>query len=74
MREVMPATAAWVDALRAQFGRECIDALMLAGKRGRRVFYAAEVGPDGVLREFGTAPSGARARVVDGKVVLGGGN
>jgi hypothetical protein len=30
-------------------------------KQGKGGFYAAEVGPDGVLREFGSTASGARA-------------
>lgn len=73
LRDVMPQTAALIDELRAQFGREVIDTIVLAGKRGRPVFYAAELGPDGQLREFGTAP-GRRRAVVDtaGKVVMHG--
>lgn len=61
LRESMPQVAQWIDELRAQFGKEAIDRIVLAGKRGERRFYAAEIGPDGVMREFGTAPSGRRA-------------
>jgi hypothetical protein len=56
----MPQTAEWVDWLRAELGKEWADALMLKGKQGKGGFYAAEVGPDGVLREFGSTARGAR--------------
>ena len=61
LRTAMPQTADLADWLRAEFGKEKADALMLKGKQGKGGFYAAEVGPDGVLREFGSTASGARA-------------
>ena len=60
LRGVMPLTAELVDDLRKLLGQEKADRLIAAGKAGRPVFYAAEVGPDGVLREFGSSPSGQR--------------
>lgn len=70
LREVMPQTAQIVDELRAQFGKEVIDRIVLQGKAGRGTFYAAELGPDGVLREFGSARGRRRPEVVDGRVVV----
>lgn len=61
LRDTMPQTAELVDWLRQEFGKDKADALMLKGKQGKGGFYAAELGPDGVLREFGSAASGARA-------------
>jgi hypothetical protein len=74
MREQMP-TAAWlVDHLREWVGTEAANALLLRSKRGQVSrgqggFYMAEVGPDGVLREFGTSVDGWRGQVVDGTLV-----
>jgi hypothetical protein len=68
LREVMPQTAAWVDELRAVLGREWADRIVLRGRSGKGGFYAAEIGPDGVFREFGSAPSRRRCEAVDGKV------
>ena len=34
LRSEMPATAAWIDALRAAFGKEGIDAAQRAGRDG----------------------------------------
>lgn len=65
LRAVMPQTADLVDWLRQEFGKEKADAMLLKGKQGKGGFYAAEVGPDGVLREFGSTSSGARAVVGD---------
>lgn len=59
----MPQTAELVDWLRQEFGKDKADALMLKGKQGKGGFYAAELGADGVLREFGSTASGARAVV-----------
>jgi len=70
LREVMPVAAELVDWLREQFGREYADRLVLDGKQGRGGFYVAEIGPDGVFREFGTTKSGRRAELRDGKVVV----
>lgn len=70
LREVMPQTAAIVDDLRVMLGKEWADRIVLGGKLGRRTFYCAEIGADGVLREFGTSPSGRRGVVVDGRVEL----
>lgn len=54
LREVMPDTAAIVDELRAVFGKEFADKLVLDGKMGRLRFKSVEIGPDGVERTFGS--------------------
>ena len=43
----------------------------MRGDVGRQqgAFYCAEVGADGVLREFGTAPNGWHAELRDGRLV-----
>lgn len=63
LREVMPVTADLVDWLRGQLGKEAADAILLKGKQGKGGFYAAEIGPDGVFREFGSTARGARVVV-----------
>jgi hypothetical protein len=68
LRAVMPAAAEIVDWLRAELGREVADRIVLRGKSGRGGFYVAEVGPDGVFREFGSTKSGRRVECVDGKL------
>lgn len=72
----MPVAAELVDWLREQFGRDYADKLVLQGKAGNGGFYVAEIGPDGVFRQFGSTKSGARAIEQDGKVVVisGGGS
>ena len=65
----MPVAAELVDWLREQFGREYADKLVLQGKAGKGGFYVAEIGPDGVFRQFGSTKSGTRATEQDGKVV-----
>jgi len=64
----MPKTAELVDQLREAFGAEHIDGLMRQGKVGRGGFWAAEVGPDGELRQYGSRSDGKRAELVDGRV------
>ena len=61
LREQMPQTAAFIDELRAVFGRESIDAQIRAGMRGDPMFWASEAG-----HEIGTKPLGDR-------VLFGGG-
>lgn len=61
LRQVMPQTAELVDWLREEFGAETADKILLRGKQGKGGFYAAEIGPDGVLREFGSTQDGRRA-------------
>lgn len=61
LRELMPATAELVDWLRAELGKEAADKIVKRGQAGKGGFYAAEIGPDGKLREFGSSPSGQRA-------------
>jgi len=68
MRQSMPKAAALVDELRQSLGPALVDRLLLAAKRGAPVFYVAEVGSDGQLREFGRAPSGQRVIVMDGLI------
>lgn len=60
LRDTMPQTANVVDWLRQEFGKEKADALVLQGKQGKGRFYAAEIGPDGLLREFGSTATGGR--------------
>lgn len=57
----MPVTAEWVDQLRASIGREAADAIVRKGMAGKGGFWTQEVGPDGVLRTFGSR-SGLRWR------------
>ena len=77
LRADMPQTAKLIDDLRAAFGREYVDALLLRAKQGHGGFYAAEISPqDGRLVEFGSTarfgrgPDGRRASVEEGVVVL----
>lgn len=63
LRATMPQTAEIVDWLRAELGKEVADRIVLKGRRGDGGFYAAEVGPDGVMREFGSSGSGSRVVV-----------
>lgn len=70
----MPIAAWLVDELRRKWGVEQVDALLRRSMRGdvgrqQGAFYCAEVGADGVLREFGTAPSGWRAELRGGRLV-----
>jgi hypothetical protein len=50
----MPITASIVDWLRAELGQPAADAIVRKGMRGRGGFWAREVGPDGITREFGS--------------------
>ena len=68
LREAMPVTAEIVDWLRLQLGKEAADRIVLKGKGGKGGFYVAEVGPDGVLREFGSTRAKRRAGMVDGQL------
>ncbi len=43
-RQSMPKTTAFIDACRAAFGRESIDASIKMGMRGMGMFYASENG------------------------------
>jgi hypothetical protein len=63
LRSTMPQTAELVDWLRAELGKQAADRVVLRGKQGKGGFYAAEIGPDGVLREFGSTVSGRRVRL-----------
>lgn len=70
MRQLMPDTAALVDELRQCFGQAHADRIVRDAMQGKPTMYAAEVGPDGVLREFGHAPSGRRAVLQGGELLL----
>ena len=72
LRATMPKTAEMIDGLREAFGRTVIDAILRATSKGRPMVYAAELGADGQLREWGRAPSGRRAVVVGGQPVMEG--
>lgn len=70
LRDLMPGTAEIVDDLRRAFGRERADRIVRDAMQGKPTMYAVEVGPDGVLREFGHAPGGRRAVLEGGALVL----
>lgn len=70
LRGVMPQTAEIVDWLRAELGREHADAIIAKGRAGKGGAYFAEIGPDGVLREFGSASDGRRVELHGGRLVL----
>jgi hypothetical protein len=55
LRDEMPGVTAFIDDLRAAFGREYIDGMVRAGMKGAPVFWAAEGG-----HELGTKPRGLR--------------
>lgn len=44
LRQQMPTVAAWIDDLRAAFGKELIDIAIRAGLDGQQTFYASEGG------------------------------
>ena len=44
LREAMPQTAAFIDELRAAFGREAIDGQIRKGMQGLPCFWASENG------------------------------
>ena len=44
MRDEMPITAAWIDDMRATFGVQYINNIILRGMRGEPVFSAKENG------------------------------
>ena len=44
LRDEMPITTAWIDDMRAAFGREYIDDIIRRGMRGEPVFSASEAG------------------------------
>lgn len=46
LREVMPQTAAFIDALRDAFGKEHIDAQIRLGMQGAQTFHAVEGGQE----------------------------
>lgn len=53
MRDAMPLCAAFIDAMRAEFGDDEINAQIRFGMQGARTFYACENG-----HEIGTPPLG----------------
>lgn len=77
LREVMPDTAAFIDAMRETFGREMIDDAIAEGMAGRPGFHAIENGVEIGSKGFQEVPGGpvvqwdpARAVKV-GDMVLG---
>jgi hypothetical protein len=44
MREQMPETAAFIDAMRNVFGKDAIDGQIKRGMRGEPMFWATENG------------------------------
>lgn len=67
MRDRMPVVTAWIDGMRAAFGKEHIDAVIKAGISGKAVFHASENG-----HTVGTrAPAGWRViKDASGAVVV----
>lgn len=61
----MPITADWIDALRAAFGREDIDAQIRRGMAGEPVFHAAEAGC-----EVGTRNASRNGSVTAAQMVI----
>lgn len=61
MRREMPDTAAFVDAMRAAFGADAIDASIRAGIKGETTFWAAEAGR--TVGTPGTVPADGRLHV-----------
>lgn len=59
LRQAMPATAAFIDQMRAAFGAEMIDAAIRAGLDGQPTFWAREN-----TREIGARPASAPERTV----------
>ena len=57
MRQAKPTVAAFIDALRAVYGAETIDASIRAGIDGMQTFHASENG-----RTVGSAPTAPGAR------------
>jgi len=54
MRDAMPETAAFVDAMRDAFGAELVDEAIRAGMRGAPRFVAVEAGRTvGTVETFG---------------------
>jgi hypothetical protein len=64
LRDSMPQTAELVDWLRQEFGKVAADRIVLQGKTAAGGFYAAEIGADGTLKQFGKTRSGAVAQVL----------
>lgn len=54
LRETMPETAAWIDALREAFGADSINDSIRRGLKGEPTFWASEGGT-----EIGTRPNWA---------------
>jgi hypothetical protein len=72
LRDTMPITAAFIDELRQRWTPEKVDAVLRRAKAGQGVAHFAEIGADGELRQWGTAPAGRTVTVVDGVIVRGG--
>lgn len=70
LRDVMPDTAAFIDAMRETFGAEAINDIIAAGMAGKPCFHAVENGV-----EIGTMPEWDSTRAVKvGDMVLGDAN
>ncbi len=61
LRDEMPDTAAFVDAMRAAFGADAIDASIRAGIKGETTFVATEAGR--TVGTPGTVPADGRLHV-----------
>jgi len=73
LRAQMPQTAEIIDQLREVLSRTVVDAILRSVAKGQAQAYFAEVVEGGAVREWGRAPSGRRAGVVGGELVMRGG-
>lgn len=62
----MPATAALFAELRQSLGKDLVDGLVRRAAAGQPGVYVAELGRDGVQREFGRLASGRRCVLARG--------
>ncbi len=65
LRLAMPLTTAWLDALRAVFGEEGINAAIRAGMAGYAGFWASEGG-----HEVGTRPAEPTNAITAAQMVI----
>jgi len=66
--QTMPLVPELAALLRAINGKDKADAQIRQAMQGGGRFYVAQIGPDGVLREFGSSTDGRRAALVDGQL------